>query len=163
MERNKLLEILNRYFQIGVDCTVYDCTRDRSAFSIGTMTLDDFQEWDEERTADLADWLVAESDKEREGERFEIYSDWVQKYDLSYKELYNIAVLGHGKRRGMGFFGGCFSYRHLFKKAGMDAWWNYKIIYASYGRFDRDGWWQIIQHKKRPARTYRVFINDWMS
>lgn len=52
-------EILNRYFSIG-DSYTFELTKVKEAFDIGTMTFDDFQEWSEENTADLADYLVAE-------------------------------------------------------------------------------------------------------
>ena len=58
-EREKLIEILSRYFQIG-DSYAYNLTRDKAAFMCGTMGFDDFEEFDEETVADIVDCLIAE-------------------------------------------------------------------------------------------------------
>ena len=57
-QREKLIEILSQYFTIG-DSDEYSLIRDKSAFAIGTMSLDDFVEFDEEKVADIADYLFA--------------------------------------------------------------------------------------------------------
>ena len=56
--REKLIELLNKYFTIG-DSYAYNLTRVKEAFAVGTMSLDDFVEFDEEVTADIADHLIA--------------------------------------------------------------------------------------------------------
>lgn len=55
--KEKLTNLLNRYFTIG-DSYAYNLTRVKSAFAIGTVTLDDFEEFDEEITADIAEFLI---------------------------------------------------------------------------------------------------------
>lgn len=57
-QKERLIEILSRYFQIG-DSYAYNLTRDKMAFSVGTMHLDDFEEFDEVTVADIADHLLA--------------------------------------------------------------------------------------------------------
>lgn len=57
IDREKLIETLNRYFSIG-DSDTYCLTRDKSGFAVGTITIDDFKEFDEENIADLADWIL---------------------------------------------------------------------------------------------------------
>lgn len=57
MEREYLIKLLNDYFCVG-DSDTYICTRDKSAFSVGTMSLDDFEEISEENTSDLADYIL---------------------------------------------------------------------------------------------------------
>ena len=57
-QRERLIEILSRYFQIG-DSYAYNLTRDKQAFSVGTMHLDDFEEFDENTVADIADHILA--------------------------------------------------------------------------------------------------------
>lgn len=58
-EREKMIEILSKYFSIG-DSYAYNLTRDKAAFMCGTMGFDDFEEFDEETVADIADHLIAE-------------------------------------------------------------------------------------------------------
>lgn len=50
--------ILNRYFDIPNDTYAYHLTRVKEAFAIGTMSLDDFEEFDEDTTRDLAEYLI---------------------------------------------------------------------------------------------------------
>ena len=57
-QNERLIEILSRYFQIG-DSYAYNLTRDKTAFSVGTMSLDDFEEFDEVTVEDIADHLIA--------------------------------------------------------------------------------------------------------
>ena len=60
MDREKLAEKLFYYFGFDYpDGTyVYNLTRVKSAFHIGTMTLDDFEEIDDEFIYDLADFIL---------------------------------------------------------------------------------------------------------
>lgn len=55
--KNKLKEKLIEYFDINKDTDYYFLTRDKSAFQYGTMTFDDFKEFDEELIDDLVDYL----------------------------------------------------------------------------------------------------------
>lgn len=57
-DREKLIAILDRYFDIG-DSYAYNLTRAKSAFACGTMGFDDFEEFDEETVADIADYLIS--------------------------------------------------------------------------------------------------------
>ena len=54
---DKLIEILSNYFNIG-DSDTYQLTRVKEAFNVGTMTFDDFVEWEEENVVDLADYII---------------------------------------------------------------------------------------------------------
>ena len=58
-ERDKLYDILYRYFEIG-DSDCYHLTRVKEAFAIGTMSLDDFVEFDEDTIEDLVGYIVRE-------------------------------------------------------------------------------------------------------
>ena len=51
-----LKEILMRYFDIG-DSYHFELTRVKEAFEVGTMSLDDFQEWTEEDVNDLVEYI----------------------------------------------------------------------------------------------------------
>lgn len=57
MKKEKLVEILSRYFQIG-DSYTFELTRVKEAFAIGTMSFDDFVEWDEDNIDDLAEYIL---------------------------------------------------------------------------------------------------------
>lgn len=54
---DRLADILSHYFLIG-DSYTFELTRDKQAFAIGTMSFDDFSEWDEENVNDLAEHIV---------------------------------------------------------------------------------------------------------
>lgn len=57
-DREKLVEIFAKYFTIG-DSYEYSLTRVKEAFAVGTMTLDDFVEFDDDKVADIANFLIA--------------------------------------------------------------------------------------------------------
>lgn len=57
-DREKLIEVLSKYFDIA-DPYAYNLTRDKTAFAVGTMSLEDFEEFNEETMADIADHLIA--------------------------------------------------------------------------------------------------------
>jgi hypothetical protein len=57
-DREKLVELLAKYFNIG-DSYAYNLKRVKSAFACGTMGIDDFEEFDEETVDDIADHLIA--------------------------------------------------------------------------------------------------------
>lgn len=50
--------LLRQYFDVG-DCYTYELTRDKKGFAVGTVDLDDFEEWDEENIEDLAQYIVS--------------------------------------------------------------------------------------------------------
>jgi len=52
-----LVELLSRYFDIG-DSYTYNLTRSKTAFAVGTMTLEDFEEFDNDSVENLAEFLV---------------------------------------------------------------------------------------------------------
>ena len=53
-----LQKILNDYFDIPSDTYAYNLTRVKTAFDVGTMSLDDFEEFNEETTRDLAEYII---------------------------------------------------------------------------------------------------------
>lgn len=55
--RERLIQLLSRYFDIG-DSYTYNLTRVKSAFAVGTVDLDDFEEYTEDDVANLADYLI---------------------------------------------------------------------------------------------------------
>lgn len=55
--RKRLIQLLSRYFNIG-DSYTYNLTRVKTAFAVGTVDLDDFEEYTEDDVANLADRLI---------------------------------------------------------------------------------------------------------
>lgn len=55
--RERLIQLLSQYFDIG-DSYTYNLTRVKSAFAVGTVDLDDFEEYTEDDVAKLADYLI---------------------------------------------------------------------------------------------------------
>lgn len=68
-DREKLIELLSSYFDIG-DSYAYNLTRVKSAFAVGTMSLEDFEEFDDDTVADIADHLLPH------GVTFEKQGEW---------------------------------------------------------------------------------------
>ena len=61
-EEDEVRSILMDYFCQWASCGdsyIYDLTRVKEAFAIGTMSFDDFVEWDESRIAELVDEFIA--------------------------------------------------------------------------------------------------------
>lgn len=54
---SKLKDTLMGYFEIG-DSYVYNLTRVKEAFQVGTMSLADFVEWDEDNIDDLVRYIL---------------------------------------------------------------------------------------------------------
>lgn len=50
-------KLLMEYFRIGIDCYTYNLTRDKSAFEYGTVTVDDFEEFNEEVIDDIIGFI----------------------------------------------------------------------------------------------------------
>lgn len=54
--KDKLKELLMKYFVIG-DSYSYNLTRVKEAFAVGTISLEDFVEFDEEFIDDVVEYL----------------------------------------------------------------------------------------------------------
>lgn len=57
VQREALMQALSKFFTIG-DSYTYELNRVKEAFYIGTMTLDDFEEWNEDNVSELCDYLM---------------------------------------------------------------------------------------------------------
>ena len=57
LDKEKLKEILMQYFNIG-DSYTYNLMRVKEGFAVGTVTLDDFEEFDEEIIDDLVEYIL---------------------------------------------------------------------------------------------------------
>lgn len=56
LDLDKLKDILMEYFDIG-DSYAYNLTRVKSAFEVGTVSLDDFEEFTEEIVNDIVEFV----------------------------------------------------------------------------------------------------------
>ena len=56
-KRDKLKDLLMEYFSIG-DSYSYNLTRVKSAFAFGTISLEDFEEFDESFIDDIVEYLL---------------------------------------------------------------------------------------------------------
>lgn len=54
---NNLEQILRDYFNVPNNTYAYNLTRVKTGFSVGTITIDDFKEFDEETIIDLANYI----------------------------------------------------------------------------------------------------------
>ena len=55
--RDKIHSAINEHIDVD-DTYAYFLTRDKSSFSVGTVTLDDFEEWTDSDVADLTDSIM---------------------------------------------------------------------------------------------------------
>ena len=62
LDRGKLKEILIQYFDIG-DSYAYNLTRVKEGFAVGTVTIEDFEEFDEEIIDDIVDYILEHYEK----------------------------------------------------------------------------------------------------
>ena len=58
LDEDKLAKILAKYFNVPDDTYAYNLTRVKAAFDVGTMTLDDFEEFDADTVNDIVDYIV---------------------------------------------------------------------------------------------------------
>ena len=57
LDREKLKDILMQYFDIG-DSYTYNLTRVKEGFAVGTVTIEDFEEFDEEIIDDIVKYIL---------------------------------------------------------------------------------------------------------
>lgn len=55
--KEKIAEAISKHVSIE-DTYTYELTRTKSAFEVGTMSLEDFEEWTDENVEDLAETIV---------------------------------------------------------------------------------------------------------
>ena len=61
IDADVLKDILMQYFDINNDTYYYNLTRVKSAFDVGTMTLEDFEEFTEETVDDLVAYIIRQA------------------------------------------------------------------------------------------------------
>jgi hypothetical protein len=61
--QKKITDIVTDYFDINSDCYTYHLTRSKEAFSVGTMSFDDFEELTEDVSIELAEYIISKLSK----------------------------------------------------------------------------------------------------
>ena len=112
--REKLVELLAKYFDIG-DSYAYNLTRVKPAFACGTMGFDDFEEFDEETVADIADYLIANGVTVQDGKPLDAFLHSVDAYK-GLKAKYLVFKADTGER-----VGNCFVLRPDKDPAALEA------------------------------------------
>lgn len=75
--RDKIHSAINEHIDIE-DTYAYFLTREKSSFSVGTVTLDDFEEWTDSDVADLTDSIMEKINPEL-NENQQVVLEWLKK------------------------------------------------------------------------------------
>lgn len=75
--RDKIHSAINEHIDVD-DTYAYFLTRDKSSFSVGTVTLDDFEEWTDSDVADLTDSIMEKINPEL-NENQQVVLEWLKK------------------------------------------------------------------------------------
>ncbi|MCB6917348.1 hypothetical protein LIZ91_12135 [Enterococcus avium] len=76
--RDKIHSAINEHIDIE-DTYAYFLTREKSSFSVRTVTLDDFEEWTDSDVADLTDSIMEKINPEL-NENQQVVLEWLQIY-----------------------------------------------------------------------------------
>lgn len=74
---DKIHSAINEHIDIE-DTYAYFLTREKSSFSVGTVTLDDFEEWTDSDVADLTDSIMEKINPEL-NENQQVVLEWLKK------------------------------------------------------------------------------------
>ncbi|MDT2565157.1 hypothetical protein [Enterococcus avium] len=75
--RDKIHSAINEHIEVD-DTYAYFLTREKSSFSVGTVTLDDFEEWTDSDVADLTDSIMEKINTEL-NENQQVVLEWLKK------------------------------------------------------------------------------------
>jgi hypothetical protein len=93
--RDKIHSAINEHIDVD-DTYAYFLTRDKSSFSVGTVTLDDFEEWTDSDVADLTDSIMKKINIEL-NENQQVVLDWLKRNSNALKvpmlAIYELAEL----------------------------------------------------------------------
>lgn len=99
--RDKIHSAINEHIDID-DTYAYHLTRVKEAFSVGTVTLDDFEEWTDADVADLTDSIMDKISPAL-NENQQIVLDWLKSNSNALKvpmlAIYELAELADEKVR----------------------------------------------------------------
>ncbi|OTN77096.1 hypothetical protein A5886_002176 [Enterococcus sp. 8G7_MSG3316] len=74
--KEKIVGVISKH--LGLDDTyTYELTRDKSGFTVGTVDIEDFEEWTEENVGDLADSIV-ETLQQQLNQNQQIVLEWLK-------------------------------------------------------------------------------------
>lgn len=94
--RDKIHSAINEHIDIE-DTYAYFLTREKSSFSVGTVTLDDFEEWTDSDVADLTDSIMEKINPEL-NENQRVVLEWlkwsVEEQGVSPMDAVYLLVLG---------------------------------------------------------------------
>jgi hypothetical protein len=94
--RDKIHSAINEHIDIE-DTYAYFLTREKSSFSVGTVTLDDFEEWTDSDVADLTDSIMEKINPEL-NENQQVVLEWlkwsVEEQGVSPMDAVYLLVLG---------------------------------------------------------------------
>lgn len=80
--RDKIHSAINEHIDIE-DTYAYFLTREKSSFSVGTVTLDDFEEWTDSDVADLTDSIMEKINPEL-NENQQVVLEWLKEEMNNY-------------------------------------------------------------------------------
>jgi hypothetical protein len=118
--KEKLVELLAKYFDIG-DSYAYNLTREKEAFAVGTVTIDDFVEFDDEVVADIAGHLI---------DNGVTVQEWISVEERLPE--HDKLVLVCDANEGVHGYVGIWSFE-IDKDDGSDCW------------YDSGGWWHPLE------------------
>ena len=97
--KETIAEVISQHIALE-DTYTYELTRTKSAFEVGTMSLEDFEEWTEENVADLAKAIVGVLQPQL-NENQQIVLEWLKAYSerSTFSAMYPIFQLGDYDRR----------------------------------------------------------------
>ncbi|WP_270791334.1 hypothetical protein [Enterococcus avium] len=90
--RDKIHSAINEHIDIE-DTYAYFLTREKSSFSVGTVTLDDFEEWTDSDVADLTDSIMEKINPELNENQQVVLEWWVKKLNEEGEDADPLGVI----------------------------------------------------------------------
>lgn len=73
MGREQLKKIIMEFYNIPNDTYAYNLTRIKESFDVGTVSIDDFEEFTEENIEELVDYIIKQYSDEGENKNDVLY------------------------------------------------------------------------------------------
>lgn len=96
--RDKIHSAINEHIDIE-DTYAYFLTREKSSFSVGTVTLDDFEEWTDSDVADLTDLIMEKINPELNENQQVVLEELCSKFDseIPFQSIYELVKYPEGE------------------------------------------------------------------